>query len=56
MKSFFNLGTALAEVPIGLINDEDEQNLEMNIDLSKTDRNCNNRFFKIIVLLFFFLF
>jgi hypothetical protein len=56
MKSFFfNLGTALAEVPIGLINDEDEQNLEMNIDLSKTDRNCNNRFFKIIVLLFFFL-
>ncbi|CAM4740066.1 unnamed protein product [Rotaria magnacalcarata] len=31
--------TAVAEVPIGLLNDEDEQNLEMNIDLSKTDRN-----------------
>lgn len=34
------LGEILAEVPVGLLNEEDEQNLEMNIDLSKTDRNC----------------
>ena len=34
------VGLVLAEVPVGLVNNEDEQNLEMNIDLSKTDRNC----------------
>lgn len=38
--SYYTLGTALAEVPLGLLNDEEEQNLEMNIDLSKVDRNC----------------
>jgi hypothetical protein len=43
----FGLGTALAEVPVGVLNDEDEQNLEMNIDLSKTDRNCKFYFLKI---------
>ena len=37
---FAILGSVLAEAPLGLVNDEDEQNLEMNIDLSKTDRNC----------------
>ena len=36
----FILGSTLADVPAGLLNNEDEQNLEMNIDLSKTDRNC----------------
>jgi hypothetical protein len=38
---------------MGLLNDEDEQNLEMNIDLSKADRNCN----KIVLFnsTFFFL-
>lgn len=34
------LGTVLVDVPAGLLNNEDEQNLEMNIDLTKTDRNC----------------
>ena len=36
----WNLGEILAEVPVGLLNEEDEQNLEMDIDLSTTDRNC----------------
>ncbi|CAF2725510.1 unnamed protein product [Rotaria sp. Silwood2] len=35
----FKKRTALAEVPAGLLNNEDEQNLEMDIDLSRTDRN-----------------
>ncbi|CAF1328503.1 unnamed protein product [Adineta steineri] len=35
----FKKRSILAEVPVGLANSEDEQNLEMNIDLSKTDRN-----------------
>ena len=28
---------------MGLLNEEDEQNLEMDIDLSKIDRNCMRR-------------
>jgi len=35
----FKKRSVLAEVPIGLLGEEDDQNLEMNIDLSKTDRN-----------------
>ncbi|CAF4913869.1 unnamed protein product [Rotaria sp. Silwood1] len=37
--TMFKKRTTLAEVPAGLLNNEDEQNLEMNIDLSRTDRN-----------------
>ncbi|CAF1228985.1 unnamed protein product [Adineta ricciae] len=37
--NLFRKRTKLAEVPAGLVDSEDEQNLEMNIDLSKTDRN-----------------
>lgn len=40
MSGLFVVGAVLAEVPAGVANDEEEQNLEMNIDLSKTDRNC----------------
>ena len=48
-----NLGEILAEVPVGLLNEEDEQNLEMNIDLSKTDRNCTKQdFYPTIFSLF----
>lgn len=47
--SFSILGEILAEVPMGLINNEDEQNLEMNIDLSKTERNC--RYFIIFSMI-----
>jgi hypothetical protein len=49
------LGTTLADVPAGLLNDEDEQNLEMNIDLSKIDRNCILYFVKLCFYLVVFL-
>ena len=39
-RAMFKQRTASANVPAGLLNDEDEQNLELNVDLSKTDRNC----------------
>ena len=37
----FCLGPMVSDVPIGLVNNEDEQDLEMNVDLSRTDRNCS---------------
>jgi hypothetical protein len=40
---------------MGLLNDEDEENLEMNIDLSKADRNCNKIVLFNSTFLFFFV-
>lgn len=40
-EKILRLGPILSDVPIGLVSNEDQQSLEMNIDLSRTDRNCS---------------
>ena len=39
-RAMFRQRTSAVNVPAGFLNEEDDQNLELNLDLSKTDRNC----------------